>query len=164
MLQHVYEWYQNGSPNGRLFDISYVVSGAGISISSTFKQSKTIQNGSNIPFYNKARIMEDGISVTIRPTNAKVLKFEADGETVFTSNSVNVANPGGAEAQGSFEKTFDEFFNKYFTQAFMRSSGIAAYLENPVAFKKHLASGKSRGRSAGKSAGYGWIIKAGGAI
>lgn len=164
MLQHVYEWYQNGSPEGRLFDINYAVTGAGISINSTFRQSKSIQNGSKVPFYDKARIMEEGIPVTIRPVNAQVLRFEEEGETVFTSNAVNIANPGGMKAQGGFEKTFDEFFNKYFTQAFLKSSGIAQYLENPEAFKKHMSSGKSRGRAAGKSAGYNWIVKAGGVL
>lgn len=164
MLQHVYEWYQNGSPEGRLFDINYVVTGAGISINSTFRQSKSIQNGSRVPFYDKARIMEEGIPVTIRPVNAQVLRFEEEGETVFTSNAVNIANPGGMKAQGGFEKTFDEFFNKYFTQAFLKSSGIAQYLENPEAFKKYMRYGKSRGRAAGKSAGYGWIVKAGGVL
>jgi hypothetical protein len=38
-LHHVYEWYQTGSPDARLFDINYTVSNLGLSFKSTFSQS-----------------------------------------------------------------------------------------------------------------------------
>jgi hypothetical protein len=66
-LHHVYEWYQTGSPSARLFDLDYTVSNLGISINSTFSQSRTVKEDSNVPFYNKAKIMENGIPVTISP-------------------------------------------------------------------------------------------------
>ncbi len=161
MLHHVYEWNQTGSPSARLFDINYTVSGLGLSFRSTFSQSTSIKNGSRVPFYDKARIMEQGIPVTIRPKQAQVLAFEENGEEVFTKGPVNVSNPGGENVQGSFERTFDEFFTRFFTQAFLKVSGIGKYLENPVAYKKNLPAGKKAGRSKGIETGYRWIANAG---
>lgn len=161
MLHHVYEWNQTGSPSARLYDISYTTSNLGLSFRSSFRQSTSIKNGSRTPFYDKARIMEEGIPVTIRPRVAQVLAFEDNGETVFTKNEVRVDNPGGTEVQGGFEKVFDMFFNRYFSQAFLRVSGIARYLENPIVYKKDMAAGKKLGRSKGLSTGYRWIANAG---
>jgi hypothetical protein len=161
MLHHVYEWNQTGSPSARLYDISYTTSNLGLSFRSSFRQSTSIKNGSRTPFYDKARIMEEGIPVTIRPRVAQVLVFEDNGETVFTKNEVRVDNPGGTEVQGGFEKVFDMFFNRYFSQAFLRVSGIARYLENPIVYRKDMAAGKKLGRSKGLSTGYRWIANAG---
>lgn len=156
LLHHVYEWYEVGSPNARLFDIEYTVSGLGLSFKSTFRQSSSIKDGSNVPFYNKAKIMEDGIPVIIRPKNAKVLRFEQNGETVFTQGPVRVENPGG-NTEGQFEKIIDEFFAKYFTQAFMINSGMFNHIKNPVLYKKNFAAGKNLGKSKGVSTGFKWI-------
>ena len=161
MLHHIYEWNQTGSPSARLYDISYTTSNLGLSFRSSFSQSTSIKNGSRTPFYDKARIMEEGIPVTIRPRVAQVLAFEDDGETVFTRGPVEVANPGGTEVHGGFEKVFDMFFNRYFSQAFLRVSGVAQYLENPQLYKKNMQSGKKMGRSKGVSTGYRWIANAG---
>ena len=161
MLHHIYEWNQTGSPSARLYDISYTTSNLGLSFRSSFSQSISIKNGSRTPFYDKARIMEEGIPVTIRPKNAQVLAFEDDGETIFTRGPIEISNPGGAEVQGGFEKVFDMFFNRYFSQAFLRVSGIAQYLENPQIYKKNMQSGKNMGRSKGVSTGYRWIANAG---
>jgi hypothetical protein len=161
MLHHVYEWYQTGSPSARLYDISYTTSNLGLSFRSSFSQSVSVKNGSRTPFYNKARIMEDGIPVTIRPKTAQVLSFEENGETVFTKGPVEILNPGGTEVQGGFERVFDMFFNRYFSQAFLRVSGVAQYLENPQVYKKNIQAGKKMGRSKGISTGYRWIANAG---
>jgi hypothetical protein len=161
MLHHIYEWNATGSPDARLYDISYTVSNLGLSFKSSFSQSISIKNGSKVPFYNKAKIMEDGIPVTIKPKNAQVLAFDVNGETVFTKNPVKVNNPGGTEVQGGFEKVFDMFFNKYFSQAFLRVSGVAKYLENPDIYKKNLSAGKKIGKTKGVSTGYRWIANAG---
>jgi hypothetical protein len=160
ILHHVYEWEKTGSPNARLYDISHTVSNLGISFIPSFRQSSTIQNGSNTPFYNKATIMENGLSVTIFPKQAQVLSFSENGEDVFTRGPVVVQNPGG-NTQGQFEQVFDNFFNKYFTQAFLRASGIGAYLENPVSYKKNLAKGKRLGKAGGVSTGFRWVANAG---
>lgn len=161
MLHHVYEWYQTGSPSARLYDIDYTTSNLGLSFKSSFSQSVSIKNGSRTPFYNKARIMEDGIPVTIRPKNAQVLAFNDNGEEVFTRGPVEILNPGGTEVEGGFERAFDMFFNKYFSQAFLRVSGVAKYLENPEVYKKNMKAGKTMGRSKGISTGYRWIANAG---
>ena len=161
MLHHVYEWNQTGSPNARLYGISYTTSNLGLSFRSSFSQSTSVKNGSRTPFYDKARIMEQGIPVTIRPKAAQVLAFEENGETVFTRGPVEILNPGGTEVEGGFEKAFDMFFNRYFSQAFLRTSGIAKYLENPQVYKKNMQMGKKMGRSKGISTGYRWIANAG---
>jgi hypothetical protein len=72
-----------------------------------------------------------------------------------------VDSPGGIETTGSFERVLDTFFNRYFTQAFLKTSGLYAYLENPQVYKKNLSSGKSSGRSRGLQVGYRWIANAG---
>ena len=160
ILHHVYEWNKTGSPTGRLYDINYTISNLGLSFNSSFRQSTTVQNGSNTPFYDKARIMENGIPVTIVPVNAQALRYMDNGQEVFTKGPVFVQNPGG-DTQGKFEQVFDNFFNKYFTQAFLRASGIGAYLENPTAYKKNLAKGKRLGKPGGVSTGFRWIANAG---
>lgn len=159
-LHHVYEWYQTGSPQARLFDINYTVSNLGLSLNSTFRQSKTVQQDSNTPFYNKARIMENGIPVVIKPKKKSVLRFYEDGQAVFTSKTITVTNPGGNEVEGAFERVFDEFMRRYFTQAFLRASGISGYISNPIIYKKNIAAGAKQGRSKGVSTGYKWITNA----
>jgi hypothetical protein len=161
MLHHIYEWNQVGSPNARLYNISYTTSNLGLSFRSSFSQSTSIKNGSRTPFYDKARIMEQGIPVTIRPKATEVLAFDENGETVFTKGPVRVDNPGGSQVEGGFEKVFDMFFNRYFSQAFLRVSGIAKYLENPEVYRRDMNAGKSLGRSKGVSTGYRWIANAG---
>jgi hypothetical protein len=159
-LHHIYEWYQTGSPNARLFDLDYTVSNLGLSITSTFKQSRTIKEDSNEPFYNKASIMERGIPITITPKRSSVLVFEEGGNTIFTKNPVTVRNPGGDEVQGSFEKTVDEFILRYFKQSFLRASGIYDYIKKPVLYKKNIKAGSKLGKSKGIDTGFRWIANA----
>lgn len=161
MLHHVYEWSRTGSPDARLFDINYSVSNLGLSFYSSFRQSNSIKDGSSVPFYNKAKIMEEGIPVVIAPKKSNVLVFESNGQTIFTKNPVEVSNPGGIQANGGFEKTINLFFTRYFTQAFLRSSGIDKYLSNPETYKRNIKKGKIGGKSVGLSAGYSWIANAG---
>jgi len=158
-LHHVYEWYQTGSPSARLFDIDYTVSNLGLSINSTFRQSRTVAEDGTVPFYNKASIMENGIPVLIKPKRT-ALRFRAGGEEVFTRRPVNVRNPGGEEVQGSFERTFDEFMRNYFTQGFLRASGLIDYISNPRIYKKNFAAGAKGGKSVGVSTGFKWITNA----
>jgi len=159
-LQHVYEWYQIGSPSSRLFNITYTVSNLGLSINSKFTQSRGIKKESNVPFYNKAKIMEEGIPVVIKPVRSPVLVFDENGQTVFTKNPVTVRNPGGSQAQGSFEKTMDEFILRYFKQSFLRASGIYDYIKRPIIFKKQIKAGAKMGRSKGIDTGFKWIANA----
>ena len=65
-LHHVYEWYQTGSPDARLFDIEYLKYGTDkIVITANFKQSSSIAKGSSTPFIDKARVMENGQRLVI---------------------------------------------------------------------------------------------------
>lgn len=158
-LHHVYEWYETGSPDARLYDIIYTISNLGLSFKSTFSQSRSIKNGSKTPFYDKARIMEEGIPVTISPVKAKTLRFEVGTKEIFTKGPVTVANPGG-DVQGQFENTFDEFFGSYFSQAFLRKSGALSELENANIYKSNFAAGAKLGRGKGIETGYRWIANA----
>lgn len=158
-LHHVYEWYRVGSPDARLFDINYTVSNAGLSLNSTFKQSQTLSDDGTVPFYNKAKIMENGIPVLIKPKRT-ALRFTAGGQEIFTRKAVNVRNPGGDFVEGSFERTFDEFMRNYFTQGFLRASGLLDYLSKPTIYKKNIAAGSKRGKDFGVSTGFKWITNA----
>lgn len=158
-LHHVYEWYQTGSPNARLYDLQYTANAFGLSIKGSFRQSRTVSQDANVPFYNKAKIMEDGVPVVIKPKRS-VLVFQDAGETIFTRKPVTVRNPGGDEVRGSFENTVDSFFKFYFSQAFLRSSGLFDYIKNPVIYKKNLASGVRQGRNKGISTGFSWMANA----
>lgn len=159
-MHHVYEWYKTGSPSARLFTLNYTVSNLGLSINSTFKQSSTVKEDMTVPFYNKAKIMEEGIPVVIKPKGSGALKFKEGGQEIFVRKPITIRNPGGEEVEGSYERVFDEFMRVYFTQAFLRSSGLLAYLNKPVAYKKNLLAGSRMGRSKGIDTGYKWIINA----
>lgn len=160
MLHHIYEWYQVGSPNARLFDIEFTVSGVGLTFYTNFTQSSSIKAGSNVPFYNKATIMEKGKPLIIRPKKSPVLVFEDNGETVFTRKEVKVYNPGGEEAQGGFEEVFDIFMTQYFKQSFIKTSGLYDYIKYPKVFKTNMKSGKRGGKPVGYSTGFKWITNA----
>jgi hypothetical protein len=158
-MHHVYEWHRVGSPEARLFNIAYTVNNSGLSVNSSFTQSNTIKDKSREPFYNKARIMEYGIPVTISPKK-KVLVFEEGGDTVFVSKPITVNNPGGTQVEGSYQTIFNVFFSNYFTQAFLKSSGLFDYISKPVIYKKNIAAGAKGGRSVGNKVGYTWIANA----
>ena len=160
LLHHVYEWHRTGSPEARLFDIDFTVSNLGLTFRSSLKQSTSIKNGSNVPFYNKAEVMEKGIGVTIRPTRAQALRFEINGEEIFTSREVRVENPGG-QTEGQFKNVISNFFGVYFRQSFLESSGLGQYFKYPKVYAKNLNAGKRGGRSVGLKAGYQWVVNAG---
>ena len=159
-MHHIYEWMQTGSPEARLYDLNYTVSNLGLSFKSKFTQSQSFSRNSNTPFYDKARIMEQGIPVKIAPVKSDVLVFEANGETVFTRKEVTVENPGGTEVVGSFERAVDEFMLGYFKQSFIRASGLYDYISKPVLYKANFAAGSRMGRAKGVDTGFKWIANA----
>jgi hypothetical protein len=159
-LHHVYEWYQTGSPSARLFDLDYTVSNNGLTINSKFRQSRTLKEDSNEPFYNKASIMENKVAVTITPKKSSVLVFEEGGNTIFTKGSVTVRSPGGEYVAGSFERTIDEFMLRYFKQSFLRASGLYDYIKKPTLYKQNLKSGSKLGKQKGIETGFKWIANA----
>ena len=159
-MHHIYEWMQTGSPDARLYDLNYTVSNLGLSFKSRFIKSQSSSRDSNTPFYDKARIMEQGIPVKIAPVKSDVLVFEANGETVFTKKEVTVENPGGTEVVGSFERAVDEFMLGYFKQSFIRASGLYDYINKPTLYKANVAAGSRMGRSKGVDTGFKWIANA----
>ena len=159
-MHHIYEWMQTGSPDARLYDLNYTVSNLGLSFKSRFIQSQSSSRDSNTPFYDKARIMEQGIPVKIAPVKSDVLVFEANGETVFTKKEVTVENPGGTEVVGSFERVVDEFMLGYFKQSFIRASGLYDYISKPILYKANVAAGSRMGKSKGIDTGFKWIANA----
>jgi hypothetical protein len=156
-LSHVYEWYQNGSAEGRLFDILYTPTGRGLTFGFTLKQSTSIKDGSTTPFYDKARIMEYGVPVTITPVKAQALSFDIDGEKVFTKRPVTVENPGGAAAEGGLKNSFTQFFTQYISQALLDVTGLRKHFETASEFKDGFSSAKSGGRALGTRMGIKWI-------
>jgi hypothetical protein len=156
-LSHVYEWYQSGSSDARLFDIIYVPSTRGLSFGFTLRQSTSIKDGSSVPFYDKARIMEEGIPVTIKPVNRQALKFDINGESIFSSKPITVNNPGGDLAQGGLKNTFTQFFTQYVSQSLMDVSGLRQHFESAMEFKQNFSSSKSGGKSLGYQVGLRWI-------
>jgi hypothetical protein len=159
-LHHIYEWSRVGDSTARLFDIKFTVSNLGLSFTSNFRQSQSIKEGSRVPFANKASIMEAGTAVVISPVNAEALRFEVGGEVIYSKKPIVVQNPGG-NTEGQFANVWDMFFGKYFTQAFLRSSGMSRYFENPEVYKKNLSAGKKGGRSRGLAVGSRWVANAG---
>jgi hypothetical protein len=156
-LSHVYEWYQSGSSDARLFDIIYTPSTRGLSFGFTLRQSLSVKEGSSTPFYDKARIMEEGIPVTIKPVKAQALKFNVDGQPIFSSKPITINDPGGVSAQGGLKNVFTQFFTQYVSQSLMDVSGLRKHFESAIEFKESFSSAKSGGKSLGYQVGLKWI-------
>lgn len=161
-LHHVYEWDMVGSPSGRLFEFTTTASKRIIKFSGRFLPSSSISETSTEPFTNKAEIMENSIDIIIEPKNSDVLVFENEGQTVFTTNSIYIANPGGDAVAGSFGRIVDDFFNNYFTNALLRP--LMKQLSSPREYEKYFKSGTKGGRSTGVSAGRAYLRSAGASI
>jgi hypothetical protein len=109
-LHHVYEWGQTGSASGRLFRV--ISSGLGsdsLVITYEYLQSK-VPTPSGHTFYDKARVMEEGVQVTINPTDSETLAFEVNGEMVFTRGPVVIPNPGGDAVRNALRNEFMYYF------------------------------------------------------
>lgn len=161
-LHHVYEWNQVGTPSGRLFDFNATASKRIIKINGKFLSSSSISETSDEPFADKANIMENGISLTIEPKNSDVLVFEDDNQTIFTTKSIYIANPGGDEVAGSFGRVVDDFFNNYFTNAFLQP--LLLQLSKPTEYGRSFRAGARSGRGPGVSAGKAYLRSAGASL
>jgi hypothetical protein len=53
---------------------------------------------------------------------------------------------------------FNQFFNSYYSQSFMKISGLDSRIGNTTAFVKGLRQAKLLGRQAGISAGRQWLL------
>jgi hypothetical protein len=162
LLHHIYEWEKTGSPEARLFDIDYKITGIGITFVSSLKQSSSIKNGSNVPFYNKANIMEEGIPLVIEEKDAQVLFFEIDGEEFFRNGPIYIANPGGGQTRGSFVRAYNEFYNIYFTKDYLNSIRFYDHFRGSKEYQKNvkIASKSKNATSIGRAAALSWINNA----
>lgn len=152
-LHHMYEWHQTGSPESRLFDIKHRSNSTGITLDSSFRQSNSVKEGSNVPFYNKAEVMEKGLAVRIRPVRAEALAFGEGGQTSFVRGEVNVMNPGGSQTTNAYEQVFNQFFSSYFSQSFIFSSRVMSKITNSKDFVVGFANAQRGGKAAGVQAG-----------
>lgn len=110
LLHHVYEFNMAGKKEARLFKSKIMQTDAGAVISFSFKQSKK-PNNNGYMFYNKAQVMEEGQTVTIRPKKSKYLTYRlSDGRFIKTSKPSVVSNPGG-NVKGNFEEEFNNFMS-----------------------------------------------------
>lgn len=162
MLHHVYEWGQVGNPSARLYELQAAISGDNSIISANFLQSTSIKDGSKEPFYDKANVMENGITVVIKEVDAQALFFEIDGVEYFRTGPIVIENPGGPETRGSFVRYFEEFYNVYFTQVYLRSIRFYEHMSNPQPYMSQFSAAARSGapRSLGKAAAIAWITRA----
>jgi hypothetical protein len=158
-LHHVYEWNQTGNNNARLFRFNVRATKTLINFDGNFLPSKSIPENSNDVFADKATVMENKISVVVEPKNSNVLVFENNGETVFTTKSVFIANPGGDAVAGSFGRVVDEFFDVYFTASIFNQ--LIKDLKRPDEFSKYFSQGARQGKSIGVLAGRKYLLSKG---
>ena len=103
-----------------------------------------------IAFFNNPK---NKITITINPESTDFLVFEDEGQTIFTSESVVIENPGGDFVAGSFEKVVKEFFSNYLTVGILKNSGIFDKLRYEKEYSNRFVQGSKVGTSAGISAG-----------
>ena len=158
-LHHVYEWGATGSQGARLFKMNATATKTIIMINGSFLPSSSISDTATEPFVEKANIMENGIGITIEPRDSDFLAFEAGGQTVFTMNSVYIANPGGDAVAGSFGRVVEEFFNVYFTRMLLKP--FLDELSTAEEFVQYFAQGARSGYPVGVKAGQRYLDSAG---
>lgn len=158
-LHHVYEWGATGNQGARLFKMNATATKNIIMINGSFLPSSSISDTATEPFVDKANIMENAIGITIEPRDSDFLAFQADGQTIFTMNSVYVANPGGDAVAGSFGKVVEDFFNTYFTRMLLKP--FIDELSTAEEFVQYFAQGARSGYPTGVKAGQRYLDSAG---
>lgn len=158
-LHHVYEWGATGNSGARLFKMNAAATKNIIAITGSFLPSSSVSDTATEPFTDKANIMENKIGITIEPRNSDVLVFEADGQTVFSMNSVYIANPGGDGVAGSFGRVVEEFFGVYFTRMLLKP--FLDELSTAEQFVQYFAQGSRSGYPVGVKAGQRYLDSAG---
>lgn len=153
-LHHVYEWGRVGEPSARLFEIDCQPTATVINIVGKFIPSNSVSETSDEPFVDKANVMENAIAVEIEPKSSNVLAFEDEGESIFTVNSIYIANPGGDAVAGSFGRVVEDFFDFYFSTTFLQQSGLLSDLQTANEYSNNFVAGaQGGGRSSGIGAG-----------
>jgi len=162
MLHHIYEWGQVGDPGARLVELKKVLAARTVQVSSDFLSSTSVPENGSEPFFDKAEIMEEGIAVQVNEVSAQALFFQIDGEEFFRTGPIVIENPGGEEVRGSFVRAFEEFYNNYFDQVYLRSIRFYDYFTKSREFESGFNSAaKSRSAaSIGRQSALSWIINA----
>lgn len=160
MLHHIYEWGAVGNPSQRLVELKAELRKNAAIISAEFLPSSSIADGSTEPFVEKARVMEEGITVVVDNVNAKALFFEIDGEEFFRTGPIIIENPGGPEVRGQFVAQFEEFYGRYFEEIYLRAIRFYDHFKNPKEFKQNIGSIKSGdARYQGKRSALSWLLR-----
>jgi hypothetical protein len=159
MLHHVYEWGRVGDPSSRLFELKRALSRNNAIISSEFIKSEVPSNSSNEPFYEKAKVMEEGIPIIIQEVRAQALFFEIDGEEYFRTGPIVIENPGGPDVRGSFVEQFQQFYNVYLEDVYLRAIRFYEYFMDTKEYEKNFKDAvKSNNADAiGRKTALSWI-------
>ena len=159
MLHHVYEWGRVGDPNSRLFELKAALSRNNAIITSDFITSEVPSDTSNEPFYDKARIMEEGIPVVIQEVQAQALFFEIDGIEYFRAGPITIENPGGPEVRGSFVEQFEEFYNTYLNNVYLKAIRFYQYFMDPKEYERNFNGAMKSGNAyqIGRKTALSWI-------
>jgi hypothetical protein len=130
-LHHVYEWKKTGNKTARLFTLDLKESmGLSFRIGYSFKDSKamvpTNYGKSRHVFREKARVMEAGQTVVIRPRSAERLVFEIDERVIRMPKgvAVTVKKPGGGKATNRFQIAYARFFTGNLVNLSIKKSGF----------------------------------------
>lgn len=165
-LQHVYEWNMVGQSQGQLFKLTRTASESGaMNISYKFLTSRKVApihprlqipnpiNGKVVKrssvFRQKAKIIESGLPVVIRPKGSNwlavpVYKSQFRGRQnrrgmiddygiAFSRGPLLVREPGGALATGGFGRSFRAYFSTGLAIKRLRASG---YMDRPARVAK----------------------------
>lgn len=140
-FHHVYEHNQVGTRSGRLFEKQVTSTGAGATISYSFKPSRT-RTESGYIFKYKASVMESGQMVRVVPVNATVLYFfsEKVGAHVFSVGSL-IPNPGGKAVKNSFKNEFNNF-TRYKAKGVLIQLGFWTKVHRALVLKRKMKVSK----------------------
>lgn len=160
MLHHVYEWGAVGDPGARLVELKKSIGKTTSEIDADFLTSSSVPEGGSEPFYDKVEVMEEGIPVTVQAVQARAMFFQIDGQEFFRAGPIVIENPGGEATRGSFLQVFEEFYNNYFDEVYLRSIRFYDHFKKSQAYKDNFGRGaKSTGaRSIGRTTALKWIM------
>lgn len=140
-IEHMYEFGHAGDPSMRLYRITQQAGAAGTVLSYEFIEARVPTPDSDKVFRDKARIMEQGVSVTIRPVDATILAFNVGGEDVFTRGPV-ITTPGKNVA-GNFSNMFNDYMQYVAPNTIRRSVNKINRFYNVKASSSTLTGGRA---------------------
>jgi len=160
MLHHVYEWGRVGDPGSRLYELKRKLTKSNAEIYAEFLQSEVPSPSSDQVFYDKATVMEEGITVVVNEVSAEALFFEVDGVEYFRTGPIIIENPGGPEVRGSFVAQFEEFYNTYFDRIYLDAIRFYQYFMDAKPYEQNFnaAMKSSNSRAIGKRTALSWIM------